>query len=42
MVANRLFVPRQSDWRTFRLPERLYWLYYPLRPLRLLWSAVRR
>ncbi len=42
MVANRLFVPRQSDWQALRLPERLYWLYYPLRPLRLLWSALRR
>jgi hypothetical protein len=42
MVANRLFVPRQSDWKAFRLPERLYWLYYPLRPLRLLWSAIKR
>jgi hypothetical protein len=42
MVANRLFVPRQSDWRAFRLPERLYGLYYALRPLRLLWSALKR
>ena len=42
LVADRLFTPRQSDWRAFRLPERLYWLYTPLRPLRLLWSALKK
>jgi hypothetical protein len=42
MVVDRLFTPRQSDWGALRLPEGLYWLYYLLRPLRLVWSTLRR
>lgn len=35
-VARTCFVPRVRDWSLFRLPDRLFMLYYVLRPLRLL------
>ncbi|MFA5353929.1 MAG: nucleotidyltransferase family protein [Thermodesulfovibrionales bacterium] len=35
-LLHKLFVPRLPDWETISLPDRLYFLYYFIRPLRLL------
>jgi hypothetical protein len=35
MVLRRAFVPNEADWRSLRLPRRLYFLYYVFRPIRL-------
>jgi hypothetical protein len=43
--ARLLFTPTMGDWKMVALPERLSFLYYGLRPLRLLgtyWGARRR
>ena len=36
MLGVLIFIPGPGDWELVRLPERLYPLYYVLRPLRLL------
>jgi len=41
LVADRLFTPRQSDWRWLTLPTWLYSIYYLLRPLRLILDVLR-
>jgi hypothetical protein len=41
MLLDRLFTPRQSDWRWVKLPEAWFWLYYALRPLRLVYAASK-
>jgi len=33
--ARALFTPNAADWQLVRLPDRLYALYYLIRPLRL-------
>jgi hypothetical protein len=42
LVLDRLFTPRQSEWRSLHLPGILYPLYYVYRPLRLLWNVFRQ
>jgi hypothetical protein len=36
MLLRRAFVPNEADWAWLRLPPALYFLYYPMRPVRLL------
>ena len=40
LVAHSL-LPRSADWEAVRLPQRLEWLYWPLRPARLLAKYAR-
>src|SRR5215469_10180554 len=35
MLLRRAFVPKLADWAWLRLPPALYFLYYPMRPVRL-------
>nr|UXE41694.1 hypothetical protein Hi04_10k_c5966_00027 [uncultured bacterium] len=35
MLLGRAFVPNEADWAWLRLPPALYFLYYPMRPVRL-------
>jgi hypothetical protein len=35
LVADQTFLPKQADWESWQLPEKLYPLYYLYRPLRL-------
>jgi hypothetical protein len=35
MLLRRTFVPNEADWAWLRLPSALYFLYYPMRPIRL-------
>ena len=37
-----LLVPGQEDWASYSLPSWLNWLYYPLRPVRLLAKRLGR
>jgi hypothetical protein len=41
-ACARLFIPTAADWRWLRLPEALFFLYYPLRPLRLALNFARQ
>jgi hypothetical protein len=41
-VAARLLAPTTEDWQTFRLPPRGVWLYFPLRPARLVAKWFKR
>jgi hypothetical protein len=34
-VLRRAFIPNEADWRSLRLPRGLYFLYYLVRPIRL-------
>jgi hypothetical protein len=38
----RLWTPTENDWRFVPLPDRLYPLYYLVRPVRLAWHALTR
>ena len=38
-VLNLIFLPSRQDWRYFSLPTNLSFLYYPLRPVRLVLKA---
>jgi hypothetical protein len=38
----RLWTPTENDWRFVPLPDRLYPLYYAVRPVRLAWHALTR
>lgn len=40
-LCRFLFRPSYSDWKTFKLPQYLFFLYYPLRPLRILFRISR-
>ena len=35
LLFRRAFIPNEADWRSLRLPRSLYFLYYFLRPIRL-------
>lgn len=35
MLLRRAFVPNEADWDWLHLPPALYFLYYPIRPVRL-------
>jgi hypothetical protein len=37
-----IFAPTEIDWKTRRLPEGLFWLYAPLRAVRLLGKYLLR
>lgn len=41
-IVMLLFTPGYGDWRWMRLPPGLFWMYWWLRPLRLLSAAARR
>jgi hypothetical protein len=36
MILRHTFIPNEADWRNLQLPRSLYFLYYLLRPIRLL------
>jgi hypothetical protein len=36
LIFNRVFVPAEQDWKTVRLPDALFFLYYLVRPIRFL------
>jgi hypothetical protein len=36
----RLFIPTMEDWRRVPIPDSFYWLYYGLRPLRLVLQGL--
>ena len=42
-LAVRLLRPGPEDWAALQLPDRLHWLYWPLRPVRLAlkWGGAR-
>jgi hypothetical protein len=37
-LAGQYLTPSEAEYRALRLPPPLYFLYYPFRPLRLLWK----
>lgn len=37
---KRALLPSASDWRFISIPDRLYFLYYPLRLVRFLWLVI--
>ncbi|HXK59324.1 MAG TPA: nucleotidyltransferase family protein [Acidobacteriota bacterium] len=39
-VFKRALLPSASDWRFAAIPDRFYFLYYLVRPLRLAWQAT--
>jgi hypothetical protein len=39
-VLRRAFIPNEADWRSLRLPRRLYFLYYLFRPIRLVMERL--
>jgi len=41
MLLRRAFVPNEADWAWLRLPQALYFLYYPMRPVRLVSQRLR-
>jgi hypothetical protein len=42
-VAGEYLTPSEAEFRALQLPPRLFFLYYPFRPIRLLWKyAMQR
>lgn len=41
-VWVRLWTPTENDWRFLPLPDRLYFLYFLVRPARLVWHGLTR
>jgi hypothetical protein len=35
LIFERIFVPEEPDWKQVRLPRPLHFLYYTVRPMRL-------
>ena len=42
LVLDRVFVPAEPDWERVRLPQRLQFLYYVVRPLRFFQGQISR
>ncbi|MGH9548276.1 MAG: nucleotidyltransferase family protein, partial [Terriglobales bacterium] len=41
LALEGIFKPTLKDWRALKLPPKLFWCYYPLRPVRLLAEAAQ-
>ena len=39
-LSGQYLTPSEAEYRVMRLPPWLYFLYYPLRPIRLFWKHV--
>lgn len=41
-IFQRVLVPAEQDWQRVRLPQSLHFLYYPIRPVRLLLERLSK
>jgi hypothetical protein len=42
LIFERLFVPAEADWQQVHLPQSLQFLYYTVRPMRFMFTRLRR